>query len=270
MPRVTVIMAHYNTAVFVAGAARSILKQTFRDLELIIIDDASEGWEWLDALGSFAKDARMKIYRSATNEGNYALKSQALYMSDSALIAFQDADDLSAPDRLARQVDALGRHRIDILGTSFAYIDAAGRVTRERTMPWHAGFALRCGRSFAMLHPTQMIRRDAFERLGGFDCNLRIAGDHDFLLRASLDHRLGNLPEVLYYYRVHPGALTQAPQTGYNSTERKAVVKGILSRHRMRRLHRPFFGPSVARVVTRQVALEQVSQEISVAPLEKS
>jgi glycosyltransferase involved in cell wall biosynthesis len=261
MPLVTVIIAHYHCENYLAEAVRSILRQTFTDLEVLLIDDGSLPDRWTAALanlGDLRQDERLRVYRTPTNIGNYAIKSQAGRLSDSRYIAFQDADDFSYRDRIAIQVEAMDRGVADILGTGFAYIDSEGHITSRCSLPTNARLALRLDNIFAMHHGTTMIARDCFERLGGFEPSLRIAGDYDFFLRASLDHRMRNLSQALYAYRIHPNALTQASATRHGSPYRQKIVAEIRKRDRMRLLKRLFCGPETARAARLDVPVTRV------------
>lgn len=107
MPRVTVVMAVYNAAQFLREAVASVLAQTYSDLELIAVDDSSSR-ESLSILQSFC-DPGLRIIRHGTNLGAALSRNDALAAAPGELVAIMDADDVSAPLRLQRQVAFLGR-----------------------------------------------------------------------------------------------------------------------------------------------------------------
>lgn len=234
-PAVTVILPHYRCDGFVAEAVASVLSQTFSDLELWVIDDASPSEAWAAAIDCFRTDPRLKVMRTSRNVGPYRIKSRLISDCRSPFIAFQDADDRSHPERIAAQLRFLAKHDVGIVGTSFRYINAAGQYVRRKKMPRYGNLAQRCGRKFLALHPTTIVRRAVFDRIGAFDASTRIAADADFFLRAAWRCWIGNIRVPLYDYRLHVNSLTCTPCTGFASQERLNYVDAMMKRERDRR-----------------------------------
>src|SRR5262245_7199938 len=100
---ISVILPHYRCEAYLADAVWSILEQSWRDLELIVVDDASASDSWLDAIRPFGADKRLRVYRTRKNVGRFRILNKILELTDSPLVAFQDADDVSDGSRLEKQ-----------------------------------------------------------------------------------------------------------------------------------------------------------------------
>ncbi len=234
-PLVTVVLPHFGCEPFLAAAVRSILDQELGDLALLVVDDASPGDEWSSILGGFADDPRLAAYRTTVNVGPYRIKNAVLPTIRSPFVAFQDADDRSLPARLQRQIDAMRRRRIDVLGCSVDYLSTSGQRLFGKTMVRNCNLWLRLGKRFVALHPTTVVRREVFDVLGGFDGTTRFAADDDFFLRAAKLYRLRNLRARLYEYRLRDDSLTGAKTTGHGSAAREEYLAGVWERERQRR-----------------------------------
>lgn len=234
-PVVTVLLPHYRCEAFLYSAVQSILGQIEVSLRLIVVDDASASEGWIDVLRPFRGDRRLSTFRADRNVGPYRLKNRILDWVETPCVAFQDADDLSEPTRLATQLRVLEKAKADIVGTSFRYISTEGEPVSRKRMPGHVNLWLRLGKSFSLLHPTMLIRRSAITSLGGFDGTTRIAADSDFLLRAAHLFRIVNARELLYNYRLRSDSLTGAAATGHDSALRRAYLDAMWQREKKRR-----------------------------------
>src|SRR5919106_2361570 len=219
---VTVITPHYDCARYLHEAISSILNQTFREFEMVVVDDSRPGDAWLETIPS---DPRLKLYRTSRNVGPYRIANRVIRMTSAPFIAFQDADDRSEPHRLKRLFEAVQRMRADVVGSAARYIDSEGRLLYVKRFGRNANLHLRIGRRFVMLHPSTMIRRSSIERIGPFDGSARFAADIEFVVRAhQLGLKLRNVRDVLYDYRRHPTSLTVAPATGHGSQVRESYT----------------------------------------------
>jgi glycosyltransferase involved in cell wall biosynthesis len=234
-PPLTVILPHYDCAEYLAEAVASVLAQDFRDLALVVVDDRSPNDDWLSALRPFRDDLRLRVFATSCNVGWPRLKNKVLETVDSPYVGFQDADDVSLPERFRRQVRLLERDRAEIVGTAFEVVDAAGTVVRRRRMVRNGNLWRRVGKSFVTFHPTTVTRTEVLRRLGGFDGTTRIAADTDFHLRAAHLFRIRNLRAVLYRARARPDSLTGSPETGFGSAVRTAYADAMWRREQCRR-----------------------------------
>ncbi|EDY52411.1 glycosyltransferase family 2 protein [Streptomyces clavuligerus] len=235
---VSVVLPHYDCARYVGDAVGSVLAQDRPDLRLYVVDDRSPDESWTTALRPYADDPRLTVLRTSRNVGHLRIKNQLLERITTPYVAFQDADDISLPDRLRRQLAVLERNRADLVGCAYEYIDAEGRATGRRRMPRHGNLWLRLGRTTVVLHPSTVVRRQALVRLGGFDGTVRFGADTDFHLRLARLYRLRSVRRTLYRYRIWPDSLTQAPDTGFGSPRRRAYTEAMHAQERRRRAAR--------------------------------
>jgi glycosyltransferase involved in cell wall biosynthesis len=233
---VAVIMPHRGCEAYLAQSVASILDQADVSLRLYLVDDASTTDEWLAAIAPWRADPRLIVLQADRQAGPFRITNWVLAHSHEAFIAFQDADDWSAPDRLRLQLAALQRARADIIGTAYHVVAEDGTPLRAKTMPRNVNIAHWCGRDFSLLHSTAVIRRSVLARLGSFDGGDQALGaDAEFYLRATFACRMRNLPQPLYFYRQRPDSLTAARATGYGSPIREAYEATMRRAFRRRR-----------------------------------
>ncbi|MGH7767493.1 MAG: glycosyltransferase family 2 protein [Candidatus Binatia bacterium] len=209
-PKISVVMSAYNAAAYLDEAVSSILHQTFRDFEFIIINNGST-----DDTGAMLdkyrrQDSRIRVYYHE-QQGLARALNAACGMARGQYIALMDADDVSLAHRLARQTAFMENHpQIGIVGTWISKLKN-GSVTRNwcpstspKMLKWSLFFGI------CVSTPSIMMRRDIVSRL---TCPLRSellhAEDVDLWFRASKITEFGCVSEVLYQYRVWPGSSTQ-------------------------------------------------------------
>lgn len=219
MPRLCVVLTHFNDAENLTESVQSILNQRTTDFSLHIADDNTPNRDWLYRLGNLALDSRVHIYQSDQNVGTYRLKNRMISQIDAEYIAFQDSDDISIQNRLCRQLTFLNEHRkVVLLGS--AYNELVGTNLHPVKMPFRPKLARLFGHKYLSLHPTWMMRRGLFDALGGFDGTTRIAADDEFMYRALYLGKIRNTQERLYIKRTHSASLTGSTGTGFLSKVR--------------------------------------------------
>ena len=207
-PSVSVVMAVHNGLPYVEAALRSMMDQTLREIEIIVIDDASTDGtpEVLARLA--AEDPRIRVLTNETNLKLAASLNRGLEMARAPLIARMDADDISAPNRLAVQKAYMDAHsEVVLLGASMRKIDGEGRVThtsiRDRDADatrWLARFHM------PLVHPTFLFRHDFGGRPWRYDPALEVSQDYAFCLEGLGRGAVVSLPDVLLDYREHAAA----------------------------------------------------------------
>ncbi|HEY2584989.1 MAG TPA: glycosyltransferase [Tepidisphaeraceae bacterium] len=206
-PLVSVLMPAYNARRYVAEAIESVLAQTYRDFEFLIIDDGSTD-DTAEIVNRYAAaDDRIRVLKRS-NGGVGAALNAGLAEARGELVARMDSDDVCLPERFARQVEFL-RETPDcvLVGCRVLLIDPDGEPLFEMTdIPTaHAEIDEKLLQvRWSIVHPTVMMRRDVVRRLGGYDNELVPVEDHDLFLRLAEVGRLANLPQVLLRYRKHP------------------------------------------------------------------
>lgn len=201
-PKVSVLMPVFNPGCHLAGALSSIQHQTFTDFELVVIDDgSSDGSDKLLQLFA-ANEPRVRL-TIRHNLGLIATRNQLLENARGEFVAWMDADDVSLPDRLARQVEGFSTDpSLVCLGTAAQCIDPDGNhLNVERYQSSHDAILAEQEIGTGMRFPTTMMRRDVAMKAGGFREPFKIGEDLDLLIRIGEIGRLGNLGEILYLYR---------------------------------------------------------------------
>lgn len=201
-PKISVIMPVYNGEHFVRTAINSILSQTMKDFELILINDGSTD-ESTSIIGSYS-DARIRLINNENNVGLSGTRNIGLDAAQGKYIAWLDCDDVSQPTRLEKQYNLLESDpTIGLCGT---WVETFGNnqkhVWRYPTNPEF----LRCRMIFddPVATSSVMLRRSVTEHYSmRFDLEYPPAEDYDLWERISCRCRIANIPEVLTHYRIH-------------------------------------------------------------------
>jgi glycosyltransferase involved in cell wall biosynthesis len=202
---VTVLMPVHNAGPHLSLAIDSILQQTYRTFEFLIIDDGSIDDSPATIERFAALDARIRGVRTA-HQGVAATLNLGLELARGTIIVRMDADDVSCPERIERQLAFLAEHPdCPIVGTAVRLIDDTGRPLGQTSHPTKSADIeqdLLGGRS-CLAHPTVAFRRDVVRAIGGYRAIFEHAEDFDLWLRLSEHHRLANLADVLVDLRCH-------------------------------------------------------------------
>ncbi|HEX4329444.1 MAG TPA: glycosyltransferase [Burkholderiales bacterium] len=199
-PQVSIAMPVYNAARTLELTLRSVLAQTYRNWELLLIDDGSR--DATLAIANACTDPRVRVISGGPNAGLAARLNQAIGLARGEFIARMDGDDIAYPERLTAQVKFLLDHpECDLVGAAALIFDDGGTV-RGR-FPLHSTHEQICAtpwRGFGLPHPTWMGRRDWFARFG-YRPDYKKAEDFDLLLRAYQHSRFACLEDILLGYR---------------------------------------------------------------------
>lgn len=200
-PRLSVVMPVHNALPFLDAAIESILSQSFSDFEFVILDDASSDGSLAHLREWAEKDRRIRLIEQKANLGPAASSDRVARAAVAPLVARMDADDISCPERLERQVRLLAeRPDVGLVGSLYETIDRTGTVIRgpER---WR----LAANSAFApFVHGSIMYRREIFDRIGGYRVRCEYWEDEDLFTRFAAEARVVVLSEPLYRYRQSP------------------------------------------------------------------
>ena len=209
-PIISVVMSVFNGQAFLSEAIESILGQTFRDFELLVVDDGSTD-RTADILAGYAsRDGRLRVLRHE-NKGLATSLNIGINLAKGGYIARMDADDAAMPHRLKEQVDFMERHpEVGVLGGAAELINATGHVIHTTRPPLEdseiRSLMLRCCNP--ILHPTVVMRKEVALVSGGYRKAALDAEDYDLWLRMSERSRLANLGKPLLRYRIHSGQVS--------------------------------------------------------------
>lgn len=214
---VSIVITVYNKLPYLKDCLTSLLDQTYSSWELIIIDDASTDGSyeyivnWLNNNEPLLREGKgIYTLRLPRNAGYAGAITAGMYLAKGEFIAIQDADDLSHPERLSRQVRYLKEHpEIELLGTNYEVFED-GQPERRTPVYW-LKYGDQIGRIYAkgghcICHGTAMFRGAVFDRIGGHTRRIEGAEDYEFIAKVIKPgaKNVDNLREVLYYYRKHP------------------------------------------------------------------
>ena len=224
---ISVILPVYNAEKFIASSIQSILQQTYKNFELIIINDGSTDAS-NEIITSF-KDERIKYYRQE-NMGMAKTLNKGIAFAKGTLIARQDADDFSYPDRLERQVDFLKKNpSIVLLGTHARIINdsgiATGRFHKHPLSSKALQFFLLFDNPF--VHSSVMIQKSCLLDLGCYDINKpSLTQDYDLWSRIARKYPVANIDSVLLDYREVESGISQT-ESSNSSYAGKVVSQSI-------------------------------------------
>lgn len=203
-------MPVYNAAPYLEAAVESILVQTLSEFELVTINDGSTD-DSLAILHQLASNAPRIVLLTQPNRGIVTALNRGLDICRGEFIARMDADDISVPERLEKQVDYLNRHcEIDACGSWMESFSSSGKEVRKlecddgrirATLPFGSSFP----------HPSAMFRTSFFEGGLRYRAEFAHAEDYDLWARASATKRFHTLPEALYRYRIHENQGSNSP-----------------------------------------------------------
>ncbi|KJH71118.1 glycosyltransferase family 2 protein [Aliterella atlantica] len=205
MPKVSIIIPAYNVLKYIPETWESVVRQTFSDFEVIVVNDGSS--DGIEHWASQVIDPRFKLI-SQENCGAAGARNTGLAHAQGDYIAFLDADDLWTPTKLAQQVAVLDENaEVGLVYTWVALIDEQGTFT-GRIFENHAEgnvWTQLTQRNIVECGSTAMVRRSCFETVGVFDGDLRSAvEDWDMWLRIASRYAFKVLKEPLVYYRQIP------------------------------------------------------------------
>jgi glycosyltransferase involved in cell wall biosynthesis len=298
-PRVSVVTSVYNGEKHLREGVDSILHQSFRDFEFIIVDDGSTDRTW-KILTSY-DDPRIILLRNEQNLGLTRSLNKALPRSTGEYIARMDADDVSLPDRLDKQVEFLDANEdVGLVSCSFVEIDDEGRhISIQRLPTRNCDLQQRLLTSNCFCHGAAMFRRECLSSVGAYRAEFEFAQDYDLWLRISESYKVANLEQPLYQWRAGGGAVSltrRATQYGYHflaidlakerrktgvdklaslqQEERRAFIKEEFRRHRTARRQaaaRDYYGWGLRlyRIGNLRGSLRLLLRAIASSPLER-
>jgi glycosyltransferase involved in cell wall biosynthesis len=241
MPGITVLMPVYNGERHVRAAIDSILAQTYRDFEFVIVDDGST--DATHEVVSSYRDSRIRLVSMAGNSGLSTALNEGLRIAGHALVARQDADDIAEPNRLERQLAVMiSRPELGLLGSQAVAISEDGAPTgtvRRSVTPaairWFSAF------DNPFIHTSVVFRADMVRALGGFNPAYDpFSQDYDLWCRLMESHACANLPERLVRYRVNDSSIIGALDGSGDRTEYQRRFDGIVRELTARQARRIF------------------------------
>ncbi|MFK7840345.1 MAG: glycosyltransferase [Bdellovibrionales bacterium] len=209
MPAISVLMSVYNGERFLDKAIDSILKQTFKDFEFIIINDGSTD-KSSKMLQTYAKQDPRIILIEQENKGLIAALNKGIDCAKTPLIARMDADDIALPERLALQKTYLDENlEVIALGGAIEIIDENDSVFEKVEYPISADIEdYIFNRGSPLAHPAVMMRTQKVKELGGYRYAYKHAEDYDLWLRMHKIGTIDNIKQTILKYREHTNKIS--------------------------------------------------------------
>lgn len=207
---ISVIMPVYNTKKYLTASITSVLSQSYKNFELVIVDDSSNDQSYSIAEKFKKNDKRIKLFKNKSHLGVGATLNFAFKQTKGQYIARMDADDVMDPSRLEIQFKYLIKHPdIICLGSFMTEIDEKNKIIGKRTVPInHEKIYERMYFGMGIQNPTLMINKQLVPRNFSWCKTDGILDDLDLLFKLINFGKFGNLNEYLMSYRIHENNLS--------------------------------------------------------------
>lgn len=203
-PLVSILIPVYNAGNFIVEAIESIRNQTYQNWELICVNDFSTD-NTQDILNNYQKiDSRIKVYKNTKRKGIGFSLNLGLQYANGQLIARMDADDISLPDRISKQMEFLTKNRQAVAcGGQVAMIDDKGEIFAYKHFPTDSAVLYEMiMKLIPIQHPTIMVRSKIFKDYK-YNTDLATAEDVDMIFYLLSKGKISNLEDIIYKYRKH-------------------------------------------------------------------
>ena len=206
IPKVSVIVMIYNSAHHLGDCLESLMRQTFSDFEVLLVDDGSTDGSDRICRRYAAADSRFRVLRFAANKGLSRCRAETLPEARGEYVAILDSDDLAQPARLQQEAALLDQEEETVLVAGFfGMIDEAGKPSpdvcraplTDDEIRWRIAFGNCLG------HSTVMFRKDAALECGGYNAAMKAGEDMEFYSRILIKGRAAVIPEIVGFWRTH-------------------------------------------------------------------
>ena len=268
-PKVSVIIPVYNQAQFIDKAIESVLKQSYQDFEIVVVNDGST--DKTEAIIKGFVDIRIRYINHIDNRGVSAARNTGIRASLGDYIALLDSDDEFLPQRLEKQIQLLQNTSSDV-GVVCAWsfnVDEKGNYISKRCLPKKDGYIYENLLSTNPISvPTVLIRRECFEKVGLFDSALDGQEDWDMWIRIAKYYQFSLIKIPLAQRRIHPNRIS------YNLEKKIVTAKRIIKKHfndlkirkNIHSKHYFYIGLRCCRIGKTGIARKYISKAISLYP----
>ncbi len=242
-PKISVVMSVYNGERFLREAIDSILNQTYKDFEFIIVNDGST--DRSEKIIRSYKDKRIRLINQKNHGLVYSL-NKGVKLARSDLIARMDADDVSKPDRLKEEIKLFNANiRLGLVGTFFELIDFEnGQSLGIEITPLTKSIDIKRSMLFVnpIAHGSSMYRKEAYIDSGGYRSDYGPTEDYDLWRRISKNWELEIVPKVLFSYRINnPKSISQS---------KNKIQASFVEKIRQELASEPFLKKSFKEIIT--------------------
>lgn len=235
MPRISLCVPTYNRASFLRHCVSTLLNQTSRDFEVVVVDNCSSDGT-VDVADEFSGDARFRFVRNAKNVGPQENCNRCVEVARGDYIAICHDDDFYAPAYAETCSGFLDLHpSVGFVHCGHTITDVAGRPLRhylaypaDRVIPARDSFLSFLRDSHNVLFPSVMARRTAYEAVGRFRDGF-VCADYDMWLRMSLRYDVGFLSHLLVYYRTHDDTISRKVPITRSHEEHVVIIEDAIA-----------------------------------------
>jgi len=202
MENVSVVLSFYNNEKTIVESIQSVLNQTYKKIELILIDDGSVDQSNYLIKKNLKKKKNIKIFKNKQNQGLAYSLNKAIKKTNSNLIFRMDADDISKKDRISKQVSFMNKNpKVDLLGSNAYYFDDFG--VYEKTCLKLKDENIKKMLSFKnqFIHSSVVFRKSFFIKYSGYDTSLKRGQDHDLWIRGKNSTYANLKKHLVYHYK---------------------------------------------------------------------
>ena len=201
--KVSVLTPVYNTEKYVRQAIESILNQTFKDFEYIIVDDCSTERTWEIVQEYASRDSRIKVFKNEKNLYIAGNRNVCLTHARGKYIAWQDSDDISMLGRLEKQFNFMENHpEVGIVGGYLQFFnDSTNKTSIRKYATDDKTLRKNIFRYSPVGQPGAMVRKKCLDEVGSYDPETPPAEDLDMSFRIGKNYKFANIPEVVVKYR---------------------------------------------------------------------
>ena len=213
MPRVSALIPTYNRADYVGGAIETVLAQTYQDIEAVVVNDGSTD-NTRDVLAEYADDERVQVHHNDQNQGISYSFNRAAAEARGELLCILGDDDRWHPEKISKQVYRMGQ-----LDETYGVLYTGGVTTNNGKIvgvdrpSWQGDIYPEIIGAWELNpHSSHMIRREAFESVGGFDTDFPRCVDREMCIRLAQEYRFDYLPELLVERMIHGENISHEPE----------------------------------------------------------
>jgi glycosyltransferase involved in cell wall biosynthesis len=209
-PKISVLIPAYNVEKYVDEAVESILKQTFQDFEIIIIDDCSTDSTW-EVLQKYRENSKVHLFKNELNMGISRTRNKLISLAHPAAkyIVWQDSDDISFPYRLKEQYAFMEANpEVGISSGSLQFFDETGDLSVREYFPDDARARSAIFHYSPVTQGAAIIRKECFAITGIFPMASPVAEDLAMSFQIGTKYKFGNLQKILVRYRQTPTNVT--------------------------------------------------------------
>lgn len=224
--KISVLMSIYKEPIeWIEQSIRSILNQTYKNLEVVLISDNPESSELTEYLKDVKqKDSRIIVSLNEKNIGLVDSLNRGLTICTGEYVARMDADDISLPNRIEKQLAFMTERNYDLVGCQFCVFNSDKDLYKSEAPICNDACRIVLKYKSCIAHPSWLVKKSVYDKLNGYR-NIDACEDLDFLQRAIFTgYKVGNCPEILLRYRDNQNSIS------HKKEYRQMAIRRVMAR----------------------------------------